>query len=167
MAPPPLPPFLRHFGALETCSDLQHPRITCIILSNLFHFSQLVLSTQPFLFYQLLPYNRTYAILSFFSSSRHLVTFVVLRYLRTQYMYLLYTPKTQLSLPSHRAHALFANTLLPNNRHLWPSCHSDMGVSRYGRTLRSLWTPRPVILFLPVIQGSLGKGANEVRPRQG
>ncbi len=52
--------------------------------------------------------------------------------LRTLKMHLLYTPQTQLLLPSYRAHVLCANTVSQLNSRLWPSCHSDMGGSRHG-----------------------------------
>ncbi len=47
-------------------------------------------------------------------------------------MHLLYTPHTQISFLSYRAHALCANMPFYLTRRLWPSCHSDMGGSWHG-----------------------------------
>ncbi len=103
-----------------TCSNLRRPWITCFILSNSCHFSQLVLSIHPVLLYQLL------------SSSHPLLS---------SHLYVIYVPykctstphqTAQFSLPSYRAHILCVNTRFQLNRRLWPSCHSDVGWSRHN-----------------------------------
>ncbi len=101
--------------------------VTCIIISNCCHFSQLVLSTHPLLFYQLKSPYQTFAIFS------PLVIYSL--------FYVTYAPykcnccthsTTQLSLPSYRARALCANTPFQLNRRLWPTCHFDFGGTRHG-----------------------------------
>ncbi len=95
--PPPPPPFLRHFGAQETRNSLAYPRITCIILSNLGHFSQFVLSTPLCCFINFYRIIKLLAYFQLFSSDQffHLLTTLLstrfLRYLRTPLLPALHT----------------------------------------------------------------------------
>ncbi len=58
------------------------------------------------------------------SCSHPLLSTYFLRYKRTRYMYLFNT--------LNNTHALCANTPFQFNRHLWHSCHFDLGGSRHG-----------------------------------
>ncbi len=58
-----------------TCSNLQYPWITFVVLSNFYHFCQLVLSTNPLLFYHLFQSYQTCVI---FSPHCYLPTFYVI-----------------------------------------------------------------------------------------
>ncbi len=120
------------------CSNLEYLRVTCVILSNFCHFSQLF-------------FINTHCVISsifvalsiFFSSSQPFLS---------THFYVIYASynctftthqTTQLSLPSCWAHILCANTSFQ----LWPPCHSDLGRSRHGlefstRTTKSVTPPR-------------------------
>ncbi len=85
-------------------------------------FSQLVLSTHPLLFYQLLPSYLTVVIFSTVILSN------LCNLLFTFFFYLRFTKST---------HMLYASDTLrqytlANNRYLWTTCHSDLWESRRG-----------------------------------
>ncbi len=62
---------------LKVCSNLKHPLIVCVNLSNFCHFSPLVVSTHPLLFYRILSPYQTFGVVStvfILSNFCHLLT---------------------------------------------------------------------------------------------
>ncbi len=68
----------------DVCSNLRYSWVTCLILSNFYNFSQLVLSTHPLLLYTIFVTLSNFChLIKLLSFSHPLLSIYVLRYLTT------------------------------------------------------------------------------------